>query len=157
MLGLLISIFTLFELALFLFIIVFVITSVFLLLDIFSWLTLLLLFDLLGNSLGRLIIFSILSLLFEFEVIEHGVLLLGHLRAVERLSSLDPPVLIHALAVEQDEAHDCAVVVFVYFPTHFPQIKREYLVACVAVLLLPSLFFEPAQHFVVNRRWLRLS
>jgi len=66
MLGLLVSIFTLFELALFLFIIVFVITSVFLLLDIFSWLTLLLLFDLLGNSLGRLIIFSILSLLFEF-------------------------------------------------------------------------------------------
>lgn len=66
MLGLLISIFTLFELALFLFIIVFIITSVFLLLDIFSWLTLLLLFDLLGNSLGRLIIFSILSLLFEF-------------------------------------------------------------------------------------------
>jgi len=66
MLGLLISIFTLFELALFLFIIVFVITSVFLLLDIFSWLTLLLLFDLLGSSLGRLIIFSILSLLFEF-------------------------------------------------------------------------------------------
>jgi len=66
MLGLLVSIFTLFELALFLFIIVFVITSVFLLLDIFSWLTLLLLFDLLGSSLGRLIIFSILSLLFEF-------------------------------------------------------------------------------------------
>jgi len=66
MLGLLISIFTLFELALFLFIIVFIITSVFLLLDIFSWLTLLLLFDLLGSGLGRLIIFSILSLLFEF-------------------------------------------------------------------------------------------
>ena len=92
--------------------------------------------DFLQLFLLRLIIHSFISLLFQFELGNYGVLILSNFSAIQSFSALDPAILIHALAIQHHKPQHSAIVSLVDLATHIPQIQTEHLITTDQIFLM---------------------